>query len=73
MKRTKKVPLPFPIGTLVRFYDEGWRAGHFDGMATKEDVIIRPIGPKGRVMRLVTVPLSDVIKSFGHSPATCKH
>jgi hypothetical protein len=57
------------IGDAVSYYDEGWRAGHIVSITTKKSNIlsistskctIRPIGPKGTVKRLFTVPLDEI-------------
>ena len=61
-KEQKEIPLPMPIGTLIQYYDQGWRVGHFVGMKGTE-ALVKPIGPKGRDVREITVPLSDIRKA----------
>lgn len=55
----KAQPLPFPKGTLVRYYDWGWRAGYFEGIE-KGRALILPIGPVGKQMRHISIDLSDM-------------
>lgn len=64
-KRTKKVVVPLPegfpaVGSLVRYYSEGWRTGTLD--STKGNTaFIRPIaGFKAAQPNRVKVALSDV-------------
>lgn len=48
------------LGTLVRYYSDGWRYGHLTKVKG-ESATIRPMAPyKGGQPRDVTVPLKDV-------------
>lgn len=50
------------VGELVRYYREGWRAGHVEQILTNA-VYVRPIPPrKGAKIRAVMVPPEDVQK-----------
>jgi hypothetical protein len=47
------------IGSIVRFYKDGWRCGHLEELDAKF-ARIRPIGGGATKHRLAKIPLFDV-------------
>jgi hypothetical protein len=62
IKRVVDQIMPFSVGELVQFYDEGWRAAYVEKYAGLKQILIRPIGPKGSIPHRKTVAIEDVRK-----------
>lgn len=61
-RRPKLEPEPdipaLPVGSIARYYDDGWRHGEVIKV-TKTTAVIKPYGPEGQ--RNAKVPVDDVI------------
>jgi hypothetical protein len=60
VRKRIEVEQAYPSGHLVRYYHNGWRAGHIY-KCTSFAAIILPIPAKGSVaVKKITIPLEDV-------------
>lgn len=62
VSRAKKEPNPLEpyIGSLVKYYNEGWRYGYLDSTDGEHVVCIRPIAAVGTTVRCHRYPNTDV-------------